>query len=245
MKLNGKVALVTGGSRGIGAATALRLAREGADVAVTYVSAEAQAKSVVAEIEATGRRALAIRADSADAAEVTDAVERTAQEFGRLDILVNNAGIWHDAPLDSLTVEDIDRVFAVHVRGSLLATQAAARHMTAGGRVISIGSNLAERVPFDGITLYSASKSALIGMTKGLARDLGPREITANLVNPGPTDTDMNPADGEGADVQRAQMALGRYGKPEGIADTVAFLASPEADSITGASFLVDAGANA
>ncbi|MFG3259228.1 SDR family oxidoreductase [Streptomyces sp. NPDC048172] len=245
MKLNGKVALVTGGSRGIGAAAALRLAREGADVALTYVSAEAQAKSVVAEIEATGRRALAIRADSADAAEVTGAVERVAEEFGRLDILVNNAGIYHEGPLDSLTAEEIDRTFAIHVRGPLLATRAAARHMAAGGRVISIGSNLAEHVAAEGITLYAASKSALSGMTKGLARDLGPRDITANLVLPGPTDTDMNPASGEGADAARAQMALGRYSKPEDIAGTVAFLASPEANSITGASLLVDSGTNA
>ena len=245
MKLNGKVALVTGGSRGIGAATALRLAREGADVALTYVSAEARAKGVVAEIEATGRRALAIRADSADASEVAGAVERAAQEFGRLDILVNNAGIYLEGPLESLTVEDIDRTLAIHVRGSLVATQAAVRHMTTGGRVISIGSNLAEHVSSEGITLYSASKSALIGMTKGLARDLGARGITANLVSPGPTDTEMNPADGEGADEARAQMALGRYSKPEDIAETVTFLAGPEASSLTGASLLVDAGANA
>lgn len=244
--LHGKAALVTGGSRGIGAAVAKRLAADGADVALTYVSAEARAKEVAEEIRAVGRAAVTIKADSATASDVSRAVEETAEAFGRLDILVNNAGIFPYGPLEEITVEEIDRTLAIHVRATLLASQAAARHMTRGGRIISIGSNLAEHVPHAGITLYAASKSALSGLTRGLARDLGPRGITANLVHPGSTDTDMNPADsGAPADAQRALTALGHYGTAEGIAGTVAHLASEGAGTTTGAAFLVDAGANA
>lgn len=242
MNLAGKTALVTGGSRGIGAAIALALAREGSDVAITYVSAADKAQTVVAQIQALGRRALAIRADSADMAEVKAAVEQTAAEFGALDILVNNAGIALMGPLQDVTLDDIDRTLSIHVRASFVAAQAAAKHMGEGGRIINIGSCLAERVAGAEMTLYAMSKAALIGLSKGLAFDLGPRGITANTVHPGPIDTDMNPADGEGADDQRGKIALGHYGSAEDIAATVAHLAGPGGRFITGASIAVDGG---
>ncbi|HTN90703.1 MAG TPA: SDR family oxidoreductase [Sorangium sp.] len=238
----GKVALVTGGSRGIGAAIVRRLARGGADVALTYVSAPERGRAVVADVEAAGRRGLAIAADSADAAAVVGAVERTVAELGRLDILINNAGIALMGPLDAVTLEDVDRTLAIHVRSVFLASQAAARHMGAGGRIVSIGSCLAERVPWPGMTLYSTSKAALVGLTKGLARDLGARGITANLVQPGPIDTDMNPADGAGADGQRGLVAVGQYGSVDDIAATVAHLAGEGGRFITGATIAVDGG---
>lgn len=234
--------MVTGGSRGIGAAIALALAREGSDVAITYVSAADKAQAVVAQIQALGRRALAIRADSADMAEVKAAVEQTAAEFGALDILVNNAGIALMGPLQDVTLDDIDRTLSIHVRASFVAAQAAARHMGEGGRIINIGSCLAERVAGAEMTLYAMSKAALIGLSKGLAFDLGPRGITANTVHPGPIDTDMNPADGEGADDQRGKIALGHYGRADDIAATVAHLAGPGGRFITGASIAVDGG---
>jgi NAD(P)-dependent dehydrogenase (short-subunit alcohol dehydrogenase family) len=202
--LAGKVALVTGGGRGIGRAIARRLAEDGADVPLTYASAAEQALAVVAEIEASGRRGLAIRADSADPEAVVAAVERTAAEFGRLDILVNDAGISLTGPLEDVTLEQVDRTLAIHVRAAFVAAQAAARRMGEGGRIVSIGSCLAERVPWPGSSLYAMSKAALIGLTKGLARDLGPSGITANVVHPGPTDTDVNPAEGPLADAERA-----------------------------------------
>ncbi|XYH97701.1 3-oxoacyl-ACP reductase family protein [Sorangium sp. So ce1128] len=238
----GKVALVTGGSRGIGAAIVKRLARGGADVALTYVSAPERGRAVVADVEAAGRRGLAIAADSADPAAVVGAVERTVAELGRLDILVNNAGIALMGPLDAVTLEDVDRTLAIHVRAVFLASQAAARHMGAGGRIVSIGSCLADRVPGPGITLYSTSKAALVGLTKGLARDLGARGITANLVQPGPIDTDMNPAHGAGADEQRSHVAVGQYGSVDDIAATVAHLAGEGGRFITGATIAVDGG---
>ncbi|WP_437927200.1 3-oxoacyl-ACP reductase family protein [Sorangium sp. So ce291] len=238
----GKVALVTGGSRGIGAAIVRRLARGGADVALTYVSAPERGRAVVADVEAAGRRGLAIAADSADPAAVVGAVERTVAELGRLDILVNNAGIALMGPLDAVTLEDVDRTLGIHVRAVFLASQAAARHMGAGGRIISIGSCLADRVPGPGTTLYSTSKAALVGLTKGLARDLGARGITANLVQPGPIDTDMNPAHGAGADDQRGLVALGQYGSVDDIAATVAHLAGEGGRFITGATLAVDGG---
>ncbi|XXY44199.1 3-oxoacyl-ACP reductase family protein [Sorangium sp. So ce269] len=238
----GKVALVTGGSRGIGAAIVRRLARGGADVALTYVSAPERARAVIADVEAAGRRGLAIAADSADPAAVVGAVERTVAELGRLDILVNNAGIALMGPLDAVTLEDVDRTLAIHVRAVFLASQAAARHMGAGGRIVSIGSCLADRVPGPGITLYSTSKAALVGLTKGLARDLGARGITANLVQPGPIDTDMNPAHGAGADEQRSLVAVGQYGSVDDIAATVAHLAGEGGRFITGATIAVDGG---
>ena len=194
--LDGKAALVTGGSRGIGAATALRLARDGADVAVTYVNGKEAAADVVRRIEALGRRGVALRADSADAGEAAGAVERAAEALGGLDVLVNNAGVGVLGPLDALALADVDRVLAVNVRGVFLTSQAAAARMPSGGRIITIGTCMTQRVPGPGGTLYATSKAALVGLTKALARELGGRGIAANIVHPGPIDTDMNPADG-------------------------------------------------
>ena len=244
-ELQGKVALVTGASRGIGAATAVRLAELGADVAITYAQSKERADEVIDKVKAHGQRGLAIKADSAAADEVVSAVDQVVDEFGRLDVLVNNAGIFPFGPIDDVRIEEVDRALGIHARAVYLASQAAVRHMTDGGRIVSIGSNLAERVPFPGVTLYSMSKSALIGFTKGLARDLGERGITVNLVQPGSTDTDMNPADGPSADHQRSLSALGRYANPTDIADTVAFLSGPGGRNITGALLTVDGGTNA
>ena len=244
-ELAGKVALVTGASRGIGAAIATRLAELGSDVAITYAQSKERADEVVDRITAHGQRGVAIKADSAAADEVVAAVEQAVAEFGRLDVLVNNAGIFPFGPIDDVTVEEIDRTLGIHARAVFLASQAAVRHMSAGGRIISIGSNLAERVPFPGVTLYSMSKAALIGFTKALARDLGDRDITVNLVQPGSTDTDMNPADAAGADEQRALSALGRYADARDVADSVAFLAGSGAKNITGSVLTVDGGTNA
>lgn len=243
--LRNKVALVTGGSRGMGAAIAGRLAREGADVALTYISGSDKARTVIAEIERAGRRGLAIAADNADPAAVRAAVERTAAELGRLDILVNNVGIFVVKPLDALTLDDFERTMAVNVRAVFVASQAAAAHMGEGGRIITIGSNLAEHVPMPGVSLYSLSKAALIGFTKGMARDLGPRGITVNIVHPGSTDTDMNPANGEYADAQRNRMAIPRFAEPRDIAGLVAWLASEESRFMTGAGLTIDGGTNA
>ncbi|MET9257411.1 SDR family oxidoreductase [Streptomyces sp. NPDC003717] len=239
--LLGKAALVTGGSRGIGAATALRLAREGADVAVTYVNGEDAAGEVVRAVEALGRRAVALRADSADAEEAAGAVGRAAEALGgRLDILVNNVGVGVLGPLEQLSAPDVDRVLAVNVRGVYLASRAAAGRMGEGGRIITVGSCMTQRVPGPGGTLYAMSKSALIGMTKALARELGGRGITANIVHPGPIDTDMNPADGPYAEGQAAMTAVGRFGTAAEVAATVAHLAG--AAYVTGAEFAVDGG---
>jgi len=243
--LAGKVALVTGGSRGMGAAIATRLAREGADVALTYVSTDERAREVVAGIERIGGRALAIAADSADPAAVRAAVEQTLAALGRLDILVNNAGIYIEKRFEELTPDDFDRMVAVNTRAAFVAAHTAAPHLGEGGRIISIGSNLAERVPGPGLSLYSLSKAALVGLTKGMARDLGPHGITVNIVHPGSTDTDMNPADGETAEAQRSLMAIPRYGEPGDIAGLVAWLASEESRFVTGAALTIDGGANA
>jgi len=244
-QLSGKAAFVTGGSRGIGAAIAKRLARDGASVALTYVHGEARARAVVDEIEATGGRALAIKADGRDAEAIKSAVDQAVEAFGRLDILVNSAGIWRAAPIDSLSLADFDESMEVNLRAPFVASKAAARRMTEGGRIISIGSNLAERVTDAGLSAYSTSKAALVGLTKALARDLGPRGITANIVHPGSTDTDMNPADGPHAEHQRQKMATPRFGKAEEIASLVAWLASAEGRFVTGAALTIDGGANA
>lgn len=244
LRLAGKRALVTGGSRGIGAAIARRLAAEGADVALTYERSADKAAAVVGEIEALGRKGFAIAADSADPAAVTRAVDEAAKALGGLDILVNNAGIYRGGPVVDWSLADIDATLSVNVRAVVLASQAAAAHLGEGGRIISTGSCLADRVVEPGVTLYAMSKAALIGFTKGLARDLGPRGITVNIVHPGSTDTDMNPAAGPGADAQRARMAIPRYGQPEDIAGLVAYLASEEARFITGTGFAIDGGVN-
>ncbi|MFB7257771.1 3-oxoacyl-ACP reductase family protein [Streptomyces nojiriensis] len=242
MDSNNSVALVTGGSRGIGAAVALRLAEDGADVAITYVNDSEAAADVVGKVEALGRRAVALRADAGDSAQVANAVGETVRRFGRLDVLVNNAGVGVLGPLAELAPADVERVLAVNVRGVFLTTQAAAAHLGSGGRIITIGSCMTQRVPGPGGTLYAMSKSALTGLTKALARELGGRGITANIVHPGPVDTDMNPADGPYAGPQAAMTALGRFGAPREVAAVVSFLASEEAAYVTGAEFAVDGG---
>jgi 3-oxoacyl-[acyl-carrier protein] reductase len=241
-ELSGKVALVTGGSRGIGAAIAQRLAHDGAAVAFTYVTAADKAQAVAKQIDADGGRVLVIQADNADPGAVTGAVEQTVREFGRLDILVNNAGIVIDGPLEEMTVEHADRLWAVDVRAVFAASQAAARHMSAGGRIITIGSALAERVPVPGLTLYTMVKSALTGLTKGLARDLGPRGITATVVHGGLIDTDMNPANGPAAAFLSTIPALGHYGTAGDIAAAVAHLAGDGGRYVTGTAITVDGG---
>ena len=240
--LANKVAFIQGGSRGIGAAIAKRLARNGAAVALTYISSADRAMQVVKDIEAAGGRALAIRADSADADAIKAAIGQAVTAFGRLDILVNNAGVLAIAPLAEFSLEDFDRTLAINVRSVFVATQEAARHMTEGGRIINIGSTNADRMPFAGGGPYAMSKSALVGLTRGLARDLGPRGITINNVQPGPVDTEMNPAVSEFAATLKAMMPVGRYGKDEEIASFVAYLAGPEAAYITGASLSIDGG---
>lgn len=243
-ELTGKRALVTGASRGIGAAIALLLAEKGADVAVTYERSAERAAEVVRAIKDRGGNAIAIQADSADPAAVKRSVDEAVQALGGLDILVNNAGIvLYDAIAD-VSVEHIDALLNINVRSPILASQAAIAHLASGGRIISIGSVMADRTAGEGGTVYSMSKSALQSFTRGLARELGPRDITVNLVQPGSTDTDMNPSNGEFSDLQRSLMPLGRYGEPQDVAAAVAFLASPSAKQITGAIITVDGGFN-
>jgi len=244
-RLTGKRALVTGGSRGIGAAIARRLAAEGADVAITYAASADAAARVVGELERQGRRALAIQADNRDARAIEAAVEQAARAFGGIDILVNNAGIFIAAPVDSFTLEDFDATIAVNLRAAFVAVRAVLPHMGEGGRIIAIGSNLATQAPDEGLAAYSASKAGLAMMGQALARDLAPRGITVNTVHPGSTDTDMNPAGGAHAAGQVARTALKRFGTPDDIAAAVAYLAAPEARAVTGTSILVDSGANA
>jgi 3-oxoacyl-[acyl-carrier protein] reductase len=241
-QLSGRIALVTGGSRGIGAAVARRLAHDGATVALTYTNSAAKAQAVADKIEAEGGRALVIRAEYSDPAETAGAVEQTVSALGGIDILVNNAGIFVGGPLDQITLADLDRILAVDVRAVFLASQAAARHMTEGGRIITIGSALTDRVPAEGMTVYAMCKAALTGMTRGLARDLGPRGITATVVHGGLIDTDMNPADGPASNLFSAVTALGRYGTPEDIAAMVAHVAGDGGRYITGTALTVDGG---
>jgi NAD(P)-dependent dehydrogenase (short-subunit alcohol dehydrogenase family) len=243
--LTGKRVLVTGASRGIGAAIALHLARDGADVAITYSSSPDRAAEVVRGIEALGRKGFAIAADSADPAAVHHSVEETVRLLGGLDILVNNAGIARGGALEAMSLTDIDALLDVNIRSVILASQAAIPHLGQGGRIVNIGSCLAERVSLPGLSVYSMTKSALISLTKGLSRDLGPRGITVNIVHPGPTDTDMNPAAGPQAETQRQQVSVGHYGKPEDVAAAVAFLASPHSGQINGTGITVDGGLNA
>jgi len=243
--LDGKIALVTGGSRGIGAAIAKRLAADGANVALTYTKGADAAKSVVKEIERAGGTAIAIQADAADADASTAAVDKTVAAFGRLDVLVNNAGTAIPKRFEETTLEELDRLIDVNVRGTLVVTQAALKHMKDGGRIIMIGSSVGERVLVPGLVPYSATKGAVKMFSQGLAREVGSRGITVNNVQPGPIDTDLNPAAGEWAVPQKAATALDRYGQVEEVAALVAFVAGPEASYITGANLTVDGGMNA
>ncbi|XMN05574.1 SDR family NAD(P)-dependent oxidoreductase [Streptomyces griseobrunneus] len=240
-----RAALVTGGSRGIGAATALRLAEAGADVAITYVQDEEAARAVVAKIEGTGRRGVALRCDAADADGAAGAVHGAADALGRLDVLVNNAGIGVLGPIAALSDAEVERVLAVNVRAVFLACRAAAGRLADGGRIISVGTALSRYAGGPGSTLYTMSKSALAGLTGPLARELGPRGITVNLIQPGPVDTDLNPAGGPFAEGQRAATALGRFGTAEEVASLVAYLASADAAFITGTEVVVDGGHSA
>jgi 3-oxoacyl-[acyl-carrier protein] reductase len=244
-KLAGKVAVVTGGSRGIGAAIVKRLAADGASVAFTYSKGADAAASVVKEIARIDGKAIAIQADAADADAVRNAVEETVRTFGRLDVLVNNAGTAVPMKVEETTLADFDRVFAINVRGVFVATQAALKHMRDGGRIIMIGSCVGERMMTPGLAAYAATKGAVKMFTQGLCREVGNRGITVNNVQPGPIDTDLNPATGDWAVPQRANTALDRYGHVEDVAALVAFVASPEASFITGANLTVDGGTNA
>jgi 3-oxoacyl-[acyl-carrier protein] reductase len=244
-KLEGKIALVTGGSRGIGAAIAMRLAADGANVAITYAKGADAAASVVNEIERAGRKAIAIQADAADADAVNAAVEKTVATFGRLDILVNSAGTAIPKTFEETTLEEMDRVIDINVRGTFVATQAALKHMKNGGRIIMIGSSVGEHVVVPGLVPYSATKGAVKMFTQGLSREVGSRGITVNNVQPGPIDTDLNPAAGDWAVPQKAATALDRYGRVDEVAALVAFVAGPESSYITGANLTVDGGMNA
>jgi 3-oxoacyl-[acyl-carrier protein] reductase len=243
--LAGKVALVTGGSRGIGAAIAKRLAADGATVAITYVKDASAASDVVKAIELDGGKAVAIQADSADVEAVKGAVEKTVATFGQLDVLVNNAGTAIPKTFEETTLEEMDRVIDINVRGTMAATQAALRHMKSGGRIISIGSAVGERVQVPGLVAYSATKGAVKMFTQGLSREVGTRGITVNNVQPGPIDTDLNPAAGDWAVSQKAATALDRYGRVDEVAALVAFVAGPESSYITGSNLTVDGGMNA
>jgi 3-oxoacyl-[acyl-carrier protein] reductase len=240
--LNGKVAFINGGSRGIGAATARRLARDGAKVAIGYGASAIAAEVLVAEIEASGGSAIAIHADANDATALTNAINQAAAHFGGLDILVNSAGVLRLGPIEEFSLEDFDATVAINVRAVFVATKAAVAHMKEGGRVINIGSTNAQRMPFVGGAAYAMSKSALTGLVKGLARDLGPRKITVNNVAPGPIDTDMNPAESDFATSLHGLMALQRHGRADEVAAMVAYLAGPEAAFVTGADLLIDGG---
>jgi 3-oxoacyl-[acyl-carrier protein] reductase len=244
-KLEGKIALVTGGSRGIGAAIAKRLAADGANVAITYTKGADAAASVVKEIERVGRKAIAIQADAADARAVEAAVEKTVATFDRLDVLVNNAGTAIPKRFEETTLEELDRLIDINIRGTFVATQSALKHMQSGGRIIMIGSSVGERVMTPGLVPYSATKGAVKMFTQGLSREVGIRGITVNNIQPGPIDTDLNPAAGDWAVPQKASTALDRYGHVDEVAALVAFVAGPEASYITGANLTVDGGTNA
>jgi 3-oxoacyl-[acyl-carrier protein] reductase len=240
--LSGKSALVTGASRGIGAAIAKRLAKEGADVAVTYSSSPERAQQVVEDIVREGGKALAIKADAADQAAVRGAVQQSAKEFGKIDILVNNAGVLALGPIADFPAQEFEKALSVNVRSVFTAIQEALRHMPDGGRIITIGSVNSERMPFEGGSVYALTKGAVASFTKGLARDLGARKITVNNIQPGPVDTEANPASGPFADTMLGLLAMKRYGHADEIAAMTAYLAGPEAGYITGASLLIDGG---
>jgi 3-oxoacyl-[acyl-carrier protein] reductase len=243
--LTDKAVLVTGGSRGIGAAIAKRLAADGANVAITFTKGADAAASVVQVIERGGGKAIAIQADAADTKAVKAAVEKTVATFGRLDVLVNNAGTAFPKPFAEATLEEIDRVIDINIRGVFAATQAALKHMKSGGRIIMIGSAVGERVAAPGLVPYAGTKGAVKMFTQALAREIGSRGITVNNVQPGPIDTELNPASGDWAVPQKAATALNRYGHVDEIAAIVAFVAGPESSYITGANLTVDGGMNA
>jgi 3-oxoacyl-[acyl-carrier protein] reductase len=244
-KLTNKTALVTGGSRGIGAAIASRLAADGASVATTYTKGAEAAQSVVKTIEKAGGKATAIQADATDAPAVIAAVEKTVATFGRLDVLVNNAGTAIPKPFEEAPLEEIDRMIDINVRGVFIATQAALKHLKDGGRIINIGSCVGERMMTPGLVAYAATKGAVKMFTQGLARELGGRAITVNNIQPGPIDTELNPAASEWATPQIANTALNRYGSVDDVAALVSFVAGPESSYITGANLTVDGGTNA
>src|SRR5881409_4410786 len=244
-KLEGKIALITGGSRGIGAAIAKRLAADGAKVAITYTKGADAAASVVKEIERAGGKAIAIQADATDADAGKTAVEKTVATFGGLDVLVNNAGTAIPKTFEETTLEEMDRVIDINVRGVFVATQAALKHMKKGSRIIMIGSSVGERVMVPGLVPYSATKGAVKLFTQALSREVGSRGITVNNIQPGPIDTDLNPAAGDWAVPQKAATALDRYGHVDEVAALVAFVAGPESSYITGANLTVDGGMNA
>ena len=240
--LSGKSALITGGSRGIGAAIAKRLAKEGAEVALTYSSSPERAQQVVDDIVSDGGNAVALQADAADQAAVRTSVEQAAREFGKIDILVNNAGVLAVGPIADFSPDAFEKALSVNVRSVFTAIQETLRHMPDGGRIITIGSVNSERMPFQGGSVYALTKGAVASFTKGLARDLGARNITVNNIQPGPVDTEANPASGPFAETMLGLLALKRYGHADEVAAMTAFLASPEAGYITGASLLIDGG---
>lgn len=242
LRLAGKVAFVTGGSRGIGAAIVTRLAREGADIAFTYLNAAEKAENLVKAIEKAHRRAWSIHADNGDAIALSSAVDRTAEKFGRLDILVSSAGTLPFKPIDQFTVEDFDRIVAIDLRATFIASRAALRHMGKGGRIVIIGSNIARYAALPTTSLYAMAKSGLVGLAKGMARDLGPRKITVNVVQPGPIATDANPPDGQYNKQLRSLMATPDFGSGEDVANLVAYLAGSESQFATGAVFTIDNG---
>jgi 3-oxoacyl-[acyl-carrier protein] reductase len=244
-KLKNKVVLVTGGSRGIGAAIAKRLAADGANVAITYAKDATAASAVVKAIEASGGKAVAIQADAADAKAVKDAIEKAVATLGRLDVLVNNAGTAIPKKFEDTTLEELDRVIDINLRGVFVTTQVALKHMNDNGRIIMIGSCVGERMMTPGLAPYSATKGAVKMFTQGLSREVGNRGITVNNVQPGPIDTDLNPAAGEWATPQKAVTALNRYGTVDEVAALVSFVAGPESSYITGANLTVDGGTNA